>query len=510
SAGVREPLPASTPAAPDVAARAGDSDLVRIRGRLADPRGRALAGVELELEELHVLRSGDPRLELPDEWTRPRTASASDGRFELAFTAPEAYAFGLSIAPAGCAPLRWFWSRLVPGTVLELGELAFAPEARVTGRVLGGSGEPRVGEALTLLFEPARELEPPFEWPTFECAVDPESASFVLAGLPGEAGTLRLLAPSGRVLAERAHAPRAGLAEELDLVVAEPSASQWLTLAVRAPFGLMPDAAALRVEGSSAVEVRRIGSSFELGPLGAGTHTLTLDDPRFLPWRHEAAEPGARLVAELVGSATLALVVRAPDGAQVRDFELELEYLCGEPGVALFTTRMLRRPGRELVDGEVAGLVPGDYRLAVRAGALRAHADLTALESGERRALTLPLGTGESARGRCLFADGAPAAEVVLSALVPGSPDDRALSILRRGWHVAADALVARREFELVRTDADGAFHFELLGAGRYLVACLDEHGRVRAELSFQVSAGEALAGLELVLPSLDSPEPPR
>lgn len=501
----RQPLTRDDPRPQGVSAREEGADLVRIRGRLGDEGGAALAGVALQLDEYQVLRSGDPNLVPPDAWTRPFTESAADGRFELAFEAPEVFGFGLTIAPAGRAPQGWFWPRLAPGTVLELGDLAFAPEAGVSGRVLDLDGEPRLGDALTLVFEPSAELAPPRDRPVFQAAVDPELATFELTGLPAESGTLRLLAPSGRVLAEREHAPSAGRTEALDLLVAGPRTSELLTLEVRAPFGLLPEASALRVEDVPDAQVRRFGLRFELGPLPAGGHTLTLDDARFRPWRQEAVEPGTVLVAELVGRSALELLARAPDGSEVRAWELELEYLGSGAGATLFTPHRRRVSSSELVTGELSGLVPGDYRLSVRAGAWRAQAEVDALASDERRTLTLDLVAGAAVRGRCLRADGSPAAGLVLSLLAPGSPDGPAAPIVRRGWHAGARS--ARRELELVRTDVDGAFEFELPAAGRFLVALLDGHGRVLAEVPFQVTAGEALAGLELMLPPLDLPE---
>jgi RNA polymerase sigma factor (sigma-70 family) len=115
---------------------------VVVRGRCVDEDGGAVAGATILLR---------PVSDLPVAVEDAKCTANSDsaGQFEIAFL-PVARSYELLARSERMVPVRCAWQELVPGSVLELGNLVLLAGGLVAGRVVDTAGRPQAGIALGL------------------------------------------------------------------------------------------------------------------------------------------------------------------------------------------------------------------------------------------------------------------------------------------------------------------------------------------------------------------------
>src|SRR5262249_28602657 len=130
---------------------------------------------------------------------------------------------------------------------------------------------------------------------------------------------------------------------------------------------------------------------------------------------------------------------------------------------------LLHDGAKPLAAGRVEGLVAGDYTIAVTVPGLGTRTrKVEHLLANETRALAFVFGPGAALAGRVVRPSGAPVANVPVLLLAPAAADDSADSFVLPRNGMSTDAERARHELARTRSDAHGAFRFELTAPGDY------------------------------------------
>ncbi|MFG0316255.1 MAG: carboxypeptidase-like regulatory domain-containing protein, partial [Planctomycetota bacterium JB042] len=145
------------------------------------------------------------------------------------------------------------------------------------------------------------------------------------------------------------------------------------------------------------------GKTFVFDDVPPGLFTVTVDDPRFAPWRKDHVRPGRQVLAELEGRAAIVLhVVDSVSGRRLDRYSLSIEN-------ARESTRVKRAddppPNGSVYDGLVAG--PVTLRVTCDGYADR-ETELPPLATRERRTVRVELRPETSIHGVVLDATGAP------------------------------------------------------------------------------------------------------
>ncbi len=481
--------------------------LAEIRGRFLLAGGTPAAGTRFEIEgwkgnQERVLEFGEP-----DDWVDPTGSTDEDGRFSIRFDPPRAYQFTFEAKTPGYAGAEWRWGEILPGSVLDLGEVQLPRGATIEGRIV----------------DPQGRLQPGQKWLVYAASIglgrhEGRDETQVIAPVDPETGVFRAedvwpgltsLKAYSRV-AKWLEGPRvlaiSGETITADIVYGGPDNSRRITVTTFcALFHVMnapaPEHIRLHGAGEDPLLARKIAGSsqsFSFDELEPGKYTIEIDDPRYEPWSSQGVEPGTEVSARLTGSSALLLHVLDAENQPSERFELRVTFR----NVNFWPREFEVHDGSDgLRDRLFAGLFPGDYTLEARCEDGRSgFVEVDSLAAGETRPVTIRLASTASVSGRVLHPDGQPVAGVEILLLVPAEEGDSDASPVLRSNASSSDETRSRRELDAAATDDAGRFRFALPAPGRYLVMAVASGGRRVSSPILEVQSGEELVNDDIVL----------
>ncbi|MEM1451456.1 MAG: sigma-70 family RNA polymerase sigma factor [Planctomycetota bacterium] len=429
----------------------------------------------------------------------------ADGALAIEVEPSEDHKFDLRVALTGRPALGWARDRI---TFTDLGTVTLPRAGRVVGRVVDEDGNPLTEQPWRASVRGPWPKEPwrdPLDasasasWSTaaFEVVnvhpgpstlklrgglgVDLETASFEVE--PGETTEVDVVVPGARALARRVHV--FFLLEPMD----------WL------PW---PDPKHVRLvlaDGTECVSKPRLdrfaGVRFDDVPSDAAW--IEVDDPRFEPVRVVDFTPGRRVDAALVGRAGLTLDVRNREGRRVEGHGVEI---VAYPDHDVPRTFVVASADDPLVDGRVGGLVGGTYEVVVRRGSEVAWARIEELGDDEVRSISLTLEPVAVVSGRVLDSTGSAVANATVRLVEPGRENDSLGIPVVPSRSFARPGADVRIEHDRAGTDADGAFRFEVVRPGSYLVLAGMEPEPLAQSETFDLRGGGTVEGLTIVRPA--------
>jgi len=455
--------------------------LAEVLGRLVDAAGSPVAGADLRWG-----RSDAPLLSGP---IFEHTASTGDdGRFSIRFS-PHPRPYVLAIDARGFLERHWIWIGPEPGGVKDLGDVVMARAGSVRVRILDGAGAPVTTqvEVRAVMGTSEEVYRTRAGWrPVERSDSEPASdGSFLLEELPS--GLVLVSADvAGRTLASTPVEIRAGATVETTLLYggSDPDELVRLRLQMGPGWAGFPDPPPrLRLSGGgverrSSLDPDGRPRFLEVPP---GTYRVEIDDERFRAWSLDGVRPGAEVEVELEGSASIELhVFRHSEELTADDYQATLRPRGEQP-----VDEIPLRPSAA-AEYVYAGIVPGDWVVAVVGEAGGGRADLIGLAPNETRSVVILLERPGEVRGRVRDADGEPVRAIVNLERRSQDPED------------AADALRDAPPAE--RSDRDGSFRFERVPPGTYL-AQARARGRLSPLVGLEVESG-ATTDVELVVPS--------
>ncbi len=470
-----------------------------VHGRFVFEGGAPAAGVGCVLTGWGRNSEAIQRFGHPDHWEDVAGGSRGDGHFSLRFEPPRAFQFALEAKAAGYAGPEWRWGEILPGAVVDVGEVELVQGGAIEGRIVDERGEPRLGPHWLVYARSSglEEFEGRDETQVI-APVDPATASYRAENvMPGRV-ELEAHTQPARWVRHGAVQVRSGETITVDIVDATPKPSRTIRLDAHSRLAptIRPDPEHVRAIGHDGVPRAPGNRRIDFGPfvfddLEPGEYALTIDDPRYRPWS-SSAQPGAQIQAELEGTSALALHVRDGTGATVTSFsaQLELQNASHAPTQIEIPEEAVR-----LSQGALIGLTAGDYRLTIQAGDGLGAADVRALAAGETRALDVVVGNESRVNGHVRYSDGEPARAIDV-ALLPATPSNPNLA----GWPVA-DRVMFDRDSKTDTTDASGAFRFTIARPGQVFVGAWTPNGAEVSSEILDLAPGQTRDGLELVLP---------
>jgi len=177
---------------------------------------------------------------------------------------------------------------------------------------------------------------------------------------------------------------QAGPEPTRQLVVAVPDSTFW---EVEDPLAAIR---CLRADGSTVLPTPRSGSlSLAFDELSPGPYSVTLDDPRYLPWRQDGVQPGTRVTIELQGSSGLRIQAYA-QGTEERIAHLTSVRLVRHSRDR--QARVIHEGPLEFPANTLRSLVAGDFTLTVHApGYQPSTLEIERLLPNETRTILLEL-----------------------------------------------------------------------------------------------------------------------
>ncbi len=441
-----------------------------LRGSYVFPDGSPAPGVGLSLRSTASdLVNG--LADQPEIWKDREARSDVEGRFELRFDPPLSGSLALEGSLEGFARTSWSWFEFLPGSVVDLGEIALERPGTIVGRVVDADGRP--------------VLLPWMIWAVHEDEVESELTALpTLVEADSTTGEFRLegLAPGWVSLGAAAHdiqvngrprvEVRSGEVVEATIRYEGPDVSKSLRIrvVVQPAEILQPEAATVRlfrggVLLASAPQQQGASPILVFQELEPGTYEVAIEDPRFERWWMGGLQPGQAVTARLRGSAGIVLqICDAETSAMIPRYGLAVRFpraseSVGEHWLQSATTE-------PPADGHFDGLFPVACRLRVLAdGYACAEIDLPDLAPLERRPLRIQLERGHTIAGIVQQADGRPAAGLTVE-LQAGKLDLALLEDRDRQVELRWE----RREPRVERTKAGGRFQFAGVASGMWTV----------------------------------------
>jgi hypothetical protein len=486
------PAPAAQPAEPLLA---------ELRGRFVLEGGAPAAGAKIlvhgwESNNERVLKYGRPK----EEWKNRTAECDADGCFTLRFDPPRAYQFTLEASYAGCVTAHWRWGEIEPASKKDLGETLLPRGGAIAGRVVDAQGRSTrdawqvYADALGVSKGDGSDASRAYT------AADKETGQFRLEGLPP--GQVELKAHSE--LANWIEGPkvevRAGETAEANIQYTGPDNSRRITVVTFArPFYTFDSdvdeivLSAPGMEPRKAQKIARSSQSFSFDELEPGSYSITIDDPKFKPWRKDGVQPGQRVSAKLVGASAASLaVLDAATRAPVARYSLRARFDESRWHPNEFE---IFGPDRDPpAGGLVEGLLPVPQTLIVVAeGYAPCELSLAGLKAGELRPLTAELRKGATLVARVLQADGRTPIAGLTVTLEPSAPADQDQGSLR-----ILGSPGSQRE---ATSAADGSASFPATPPGTYNLRAEVSPG-LAAELDgVAIAAADTRKDCELVLP---------
>lgn len=366
---------------------------VVLSGGFVLPGGDPASGVQLELEVFRRTTGEQQHLS---------TVTDAEGRFDLT-VAPGDEFFHLEARLAEHAVVRWNWSELQPGELVDLGTVPLARAGTVVGRIVDADGEFPGGTWRVGL----RRLGQRGGWPPPDHVMaDPRSGVFRLESLHPGLVTVSAMSQHAdhtdrielRVVADR----------EVEALLAyggpDPDASISVEVFDIYPFMFASSTVRL-VDEDGTVRVAGRGRHPKFDDLPDGVYRLVIDDPHYQLWSRDGIRPGEDLQAVLEGGASLRVeVVDEQTGAPVMHYSLAVAYDASE------------RPHEEPLisgdepaptDGVVMGLVCAPLTLVARApGRPDTRVHVAVLVRGEVTPVRIAIPPARETVGRVLDVDG--------------------------------------------------------------------------------------------------------
>ncbi|MCB9891507.1 MAG: carboxypeptidase regulatory-like domain-containing protein [Planctomycetes bacterium] len=446
------------------------------------------------------------------------------GRFTLAVAIEEQVRDTLELDDERYA-LRSFGIREPkPDSTIDLGTIVLEVPANIRGRLLDFRGNP-ITRSWVIVARPLDAASSPSQ-PLPRALTAPVDE-------PTEAFVFERLAP-GRWKLEAKY-PHFGIAEgDVDLGPGETRVITLRQMEERDPFTEV----ILRVEcrnahayvGAEFVRLFDPGGhaiapvthpddrwreEFLFRHLEPGPYVARIVDPRFEPWERRDVRPGPeQLFASLRGRSSIRLTVLDAMGVPVDHYGLTLTRFTSETASTLAgmgSAALEDHPNGACV---LDGLVPGTYRyrLALDDGTTH-EVTIEGLEIGEARDMVFRLPPTSTVAGRVLWEhDGSPVHDAYVSLLSPAQQDDgpRSDVLVKEGRNVFDEARLRKEKYR-TRSDERGAFRFENVPSGTWIVAA--SHGPSNVGSPRPLTSGflntrsepllltSSVEGLDLVLP---------
>ena len=455
------------------------SALAELRGRFVLEGGAPAVGAKIavqgwESNNERVLKYGKPK----EEWKELRADCDADGRFALRFDPPRAFQFTLEASYPGCVKAQWRWSEIEPASTKDLGETLLPRGGAIAGRVVDAQGKPTRDAWMVYADALGVSQGDGSDSSRAHASADKETGQFRLADLPPGQVELKAYSEIANWIGGPKVQVRAGETTEANIQYTGPDNSRRITVVTFArPFYIYDSQvaeialSAPGLEPRKAKKIANSSQSFSFDDVDPGSYSVTIDDPRFKPWRKDGVQPGQRVSAKLVGASAASLaVLDAATRAPVARYSLRVRFDKSTWRPNEFEVFGADRdpPAAGLVDG----LIPAEQTLIVAAeGYAPCELPLGELKPGEVRRLTAELGHGTTLVARVLQADGkTPVAGVkVLLGTSAGSGAEKE-------WAAAME----REKFRETTSGPDGAATFASVAAGTY---------KLRAEASSQLAA---------------------
>ena len=474
--------------------------MAELRGRLVLEGGAPAGGARIELHgwagnNERVLKYGEPR-----EWKSLTAQCDADGRFALRFDPPRAYQFVLETSFPGCVSAKWRWAEIEEASTKDLGELVLPLGGAVTGRVVDAQGNP-THDAWMVYAEGAPVASGEGSDASRGMArADPNTGEFRIENMPPGAVELKAHSEIANWIEGPTVEVRAGENIETEIRYNGPDNSRRITVVTfcRAFYVFSHEITdiGLNAAGARVRKAQHIANSpqsFSFDDLPRGSYSVTIDDPRFKPWRKDGVSPGQRVNATLEGASGARLaVVDANTNEPIQRYALRVrfEHVNFSPNQFELFGAALEPPAGGLVEG----LIPMEQTLIVLAdGYAPCELHLADLQPGEVRPLRAELHRGATLVARVLQADGAtpaPGLSVTLTPCAPESKDERnALALSDR---------VSQRE---ATSAEDGRASFPAVAAGFYSLR-VELTPQIWSELErIEIAEGDSRKPFELVLP---------
>jgi hypothetical protein len=488
-AGVAAPLPA--PALPQLA---------ELRGRLLLEGGAPARGARVALNgwagnNERVLKHGEPK-----DWKSLSVESDADGRFALRFDPPRAYQFVLETTYSGCVSAKWRWAEIEPAATLDLGQVTLPLGGAITGRVVDAQGNPTRDAWMVYAEGAAVASGAGSDASRGMAQADGKTGEFRIENMPPGAVELKAHSEIANWIEGPTAEVRAGETVEADIRYTGPDNSSRITIVTFSrPFYVFShdiSGIVLGAPGQKSRTAHRIANSsqsFSFDELAPGSYSVTIDDPRFKPWRKDGVTPGQRVSATLEGASSVRLaVLDEATGAAVEHYALRVrfEHVDFSPSQFELFGANAERPSGGLVEG----LVPLEQTLIVLAdGYAPCELQLADLLPGEVRPLRAELRRGPTVVARVLQADGRTPVAGLTVTLTPSTPE--------RGEPRGALGPAERASQREATSAANGRASFTAVAAGTY---------SLRAELTpllcaeleqIEIGSAEIRKPFELVLP---------
>jgi len=404
--------------APPAAPASLDAKTCEIRGRFVLPGGAPAVGAGYEIDGW----GDDDEAQGHDPWADRTGETDAEGRLSERFVPPHSFQFTLEVKLAGYASAQWRWGEILAGAVVDVGEVELVAGGAIEGRIVDADGRTVPGEWMVYATSVAlRGFDGRDETRVVNRAND--NGSFRLEDvLPGR---IELKADDDGWTETTIVQVRSGETATADIVTKRREAASLLRLRATWEYSgaLGAEAEHVSLTGAdgkvrrpSATSLAFFMGQFTFGELAAGEYQLAIDDPRFQPWT-QTVRAGQTVEVELEGTSALLLSVRSADGLAAEFYSLVVELRN-----ATFSPRSFEvsAASARLQHGRLGGLVPGDYRLTVRAGEALGSIDVDGLALGETRPVEVHLRTPPTIRGVVRYSDGVPAAGAEVTLLEAG------------------------------------------------------------------------------------------
>ena len=472
-------------------ATAQDREVV-LRGRVVLEDGSAAASVPIRLAGWSANVGRVNRYGLPKAWKDLETTSEADGSFALRFDPPQAFQFTLSIKADGLVGAYWRWGELLAGQEKDLGEIELQAGGTIVGTLVDGNGLPFLEGWSILADGPRVDGEDRNEVAVW-AELDPVIGGFILRDLPPGPVRLRAQHPIANWIEGPTVTVVAGTETPAEIRYEGPDVSRRIVvIPFTDPFYIYdPEAESITLSSGtgdplSSYLLEGSAGSYSFDELEPGTYTVSIDDPKFLPWRRSGVRPGTRVEAHLEGSAAISLAVQGPDGP-IDEYGLLVRTPRGTTPRE-FRLSALNQPAAPA--GLYRGLIPDDLTLVVEVpGYATAHHPVDGLRSGETRPVTVTLLKGAGVVASVFRADGTtPAPGVEVSWRPRGEEGDED----EDPWFDGGPG-------QTQDTDSAGRVGFPGLEPGAYVLTARAE-GAEGVEAAFEVRSGETVQ-VRLVVP---------
>lgn len=508
-----EPVEAAVPSRVDVPTEVdpGSSATTRaiVRGRVVLSDGQPGVAADLRLHGWEANSERVIRYGKPVGWKDPIPELDANGSFRFEFEPPAAYQFALDVRAEGHSALSWRWVELAADSEIDVGVVSLTRGCVVEGDVVDADGRP-VSFPVRIRLETNALAMGSAGAPRDSFAmVDATTGKFRIDDANPGAARVCALGNDGSTLGDAHVEVTRDAVTRCRIVHSGPDPSRAIGLSARCEklhvFGVQdPRSVVLSghpngpLDGTAAAGgTSSIGGSgsFRWIDLPVGRYSLSIDDPRFLPWAKGEVRTGEVVRAALVGSCSVALTVIDPTTRQpVKPSRVRLRYVAASFAPNEF---VLEDGAEDHVDGVYGGIVPeGKTMLIVEAdGFAPAEVELGKLEPRTTIVRSVELARGATLRGRVTAQGSTQGRGGVTVRLRSGRPPEpRALFLPNQLDERSRDAV----------TDADGRFEFDGLMAGPYVLWAERNASLAITKVPLDLRAGETIAH-DLVIPASGS-----